>query len=138
VTFPIAICCPRGHLAREVMLTCVLLAKYARIASWLLAASIVVLSLVPPSLRPVTELPHDVEHFAIFGATGLAYGLGYSRQYFVVAAALLIFTGAIEVAQMAVPGRHARLSDFMVDALAVCIGVVTASVRAPSNPAYHD
>ena len=101
--------------------------KVFRISGWLLVAAIVVLSLVPPWLRPETGVPHDVEHFAIFAATGLVFGLGYSRRFFVVAVALVIFTGAIEIAQIAVPGRHARLSDFMVDALAVCIGLVTAS-----------
>jgi VanZ family protein len=101
--------------------------KVFRISAWLLVAAIVVLSLVPPWLRPETGVPHDLEHFAIFVATGLTFGLGYSRRFFAVAVALVIFTGAIEIAQIAVPGRHARLSDFMVDALVVCIGLVTAS-----------
>lgn len=100
--------------------------KYVRIAAWLLAAAIVVLSLVPPSWRPETEAPHDLEHFAIFAAAGLAFGLGYGRRYFGIAVALVIFAAAIEIAQIVVPGRHARLSDFVVDALAVCAGLVTA------------
>jgi VanZ family protein len=97
-----------------------------RITAWLLATAILALSLVPPSLRPETEVPHDLEHFAIFAATGLAFGLGYSRRFSVVAVAVVVFTGAIEIAQIAVPGRHARLSDFVVDALAVCVGLLTA------------
>jgi VanZ family protein len=101
--------------------------KVVRISAWLLATAVVVLSLVPPWLRPETDVPHDLEHFAIFAATGLAFGLGYSRRHLVVAVALVVFTGAIEMAQIVVPGRHARLSDFLVDALAVCIGLVTAS-----------
>jgi VanZ family protein len=101
--------------------------KVVRISAWLLAAAIVVLSLVPPSLRPETDLPHDLEHFAIFAATGLAFGLGYGRRYLAVAVALVIFTGAIEIAQIVVPDRHARLGDFIVDALAVCIGLAAAS-----------
>jgi VanZ family protein len=100
---------------------------YIRIAAWLLAAAIVVLSLVPPSMRPETAAPHDLEHFAIFAATGLAFGLGYTQRYFGVAAALVIFTGAVELAQIVVPGRHARFSDFVVDAAAVLVGLVTSS-----------
>jgi VanZ family protein len=34
----------------------------------------------------------------------------------------VIFSGAVEVAQLFVPGRHARLSDFIVDSISICIG----------------
>jgi len=43
---------------------------------------------------------------------------------------LVIFAGAVELAQTGVPGRHARLSDFIVDALAACVGVAIASILA--------
>jgi VanZ family protein len=97
-----------------------------RIASWLLAVAIVVLSLVPASLRPETDVPHDFEHFAIFVATGIAFGIGYGRRPGLVTLWLVIFAGAIELAQFAIPDRHARLSDFIVDALAACVGLVIA------------
>ena len=103
--------------------------KATRISAWPLAAAIVVFSLVPPELRPITDVPHDLEHFAIFAATGLAFGLGYGPRY-PVAIALVIFAGAIEVAQLFVPGRHARLSDFIVDAFAACIGFSASYVVA--------
>jgi VanZ family protein len=96
----------------------------ARISAWVLAAIIVVLSLVPPGLRPETGAPHDLEHFAIFVATGLAFGLGYARRYGIVAIFLVVFAGTIEIAQLFAPGRHARLNDFIVDALAACIGLL--------------
>jgi hypothetical protein len=48
--------------------------------AWLLAAAIVVLSLSPPTVRPVTGAAHGLEHFLIFLATGLASGVGYSRR----------------------------------------------------------
>ena len=101
-----------------------------RIASWLLTITIVVLSLVPASLRPETDVPHDLEHFAIFVASGIAFGIGYSRRPGLVALWLVIFAGAVELAQLAIPGRHARLSDFIVDALAACIGLAMASFVA--------
>jgi len=46
---------------------------------------------------------------------------------------LVIFLGSIEVAQLFVPGRHARLSDFIIDAIAACMGLAIASLvrRAP-------
>ena len=103
--------------------------KAVRISAWFLAAAIVVLSLVPPDFRPVTGVPHALEHFAIFAVTGLAFGLGYGPRY-LIPIGLVIFAGAIEVAQLSAPGRHARLSDFAVDAFAACIGFLASYVMA--------
>ena len=100
--------------------------KLARIAAWVLTAAIVVLSLVPPTLRFETSAPHSVEHFAIYVATGFAFGLGYKQRHDLLAILLVIFTGSIEIAQLFVPGRHARISDFIIDAMAACIGLVIA------------
>jgi VanZ family protein len=100
----------------------------ARIAAWLLTIAIIVLSLVPPSLRPETAVPHNFEHFSIFFATGVAFGVGYSVRVYLATVMLVIFAGAIELAQILVPGRHARLSDFIVDALAACVGAAIASL----------
>lgn len=101
-----------------------------RIAAWLLILAIIVLSLVPSWLRPETDVPHNLEHFSIFFATGVAFGVGYSRSPNLVMVMLMIFAGAIELAQIVVPSRHARLSDFIVDALAACIGAAVSSVLA--------
>ena len=103
--------------------------KATRISAWFLAAAIIVFSLVPSHLRPVTDVPHALEHFVIFAATGIAFGLGYGPRYS-IAIALVIFAGAIEIAQLSVPGRHARLSDFIVDAFAACIGFLAPYIVA--------
>lgn len=94
----------------------------ARVLGWLLATTIVVLSLVPAELRPETGVPHNLEHFSIFFLTGLAFGFGYARRPIVVTFDLIIFAATIEIAQRLVPGRHARLVDFMVDVIALLIG----------------
>ena len=106
-----------------------ILRKIARIAAWSLATAIVVLSIVPPSVRPETDLPQDVEHFAVFWATGLALAVGYTLRP-LVAAVLVIFSGAVEMIQLLVPGRHARVGDFMVDALASIVGLITVFLVA--------
>jgi len=109
--------------------------KAVRVASWLLLAAIVILSLVPPELRPRVSGLHALEHFVIFSATGLAFGLGYRPRYS-TAIALVLFAGAIELAQLFVPGRDARLSDFVVDALAACVGLTASQVwRGNNRPA---
>jgi VanZ family protein len=102
--------------------------KLARIAAWVLMAAIVVLSLVPPTLRPETSAPHSLEHFTIYVATGFAFGLGYKHRHDLLAILLVIFSGSIEIAQLFAPGRHARLSDFIIDAIAACMGLAMASL----------
>lgn len=84
--------------------------------------------MVPPDLRPETGAPHDLEHFLIYSAAGLAFGLGYPRKHGLLAILLLIYAASIEIAQLFVPGRHARLSDFIVDALAMCVGLMMVSL----------
>ena len=100
----------------------------AQIAAWTLATTIVVLSVVPPHFRPETGLPHGLEHFAIWWATGIAFALAYNLKPFLLATALVIFSGAVEIAQLFVPGRHARLTDFIIDALACIVGMLMISI----------
>jgi|SRR5579859_5255152 VanZ family protein len=96
----------------------------ARLVGWLLAMLIVVLSLVPVELRPETGAPHNLEHFSIFFITGIAFGFGYAHRPIVVSVDLIIFAGAVEIAQRFIPGRHARLMDFLIDSVALCIGAL--------------
>ena len=90
----------------------------SKASAWTLLITIVILSLVPAQDRPVTGLPHLVEHFSIFFATGLAFGVGYPQRRLFQFVALRAFTAAIELAQL-----HARLSDFVIDASGVTVGL---------------
>ena len=100
----------------------------ARIIAWSLATAIVVLSVVPPGLRPETAAPHHLEHFIIYSATGFAFGLGYDRKHSLLAPLLVVFSGLVEIVQLFVPGRHARLGDFVIDAAAISLGLFTVSL----------
>lgn len=96
-----------------------------RALTWILIALILVLSLVPPSLRPVTGAPHNLEHFAIFALCGFCFGLGYGIRL-TPAIGLAAFSAVVEVLQLLVPGRHARLVDLVVDSLACGAGMLIA------------
>jgi VanZ family protein len=96
--------------------------------AWTLATTIVVLSVVPPHFRPETGLPHGLEHFTIWWVTGIAFALAYNLKPFLLATALVIFSGAVEIAQLFVPGRHARVTDFIIDALACIVGLLMISI----------
>ena len=82
---------------------------YAQIISRATAAAllitIAVLSLVPAQYRPVTVLPHSLEHLSIFLATGAAFGVGYPERRLLQLVTLLGFTATIELAQLLIPGR---------------------------------
>jgi len=116
--------------------------RFVQVAAWLLALVIVVLSLSPPSLRPVTGVGHNFEHVLIFLTTGAAFGFGYPGRVQLSAIALPIFAAAIEIAQNWVPGRHARTSDFLFDAGALCVGVGIAyalsRIRTGLSERKHD
>jgi VanZ family protein len=100
--------------------------NFLRVVAWILLIGIVVMTVVPPSLRVVTGAPHDVEHAGIFLVTGLAFGLAYELRLIIVSAAAVTFCALLELVQLAVPGRHARVSDFLIDATAVCVGIAIA------------
>jgi VanZ family protein len=95
----------------------------ARGVGWLLLAVIVFLTLSPASYRPITKFGHNLEHFLIHLVLGVTFGIGYATQWWLVALGLVGLTAAVEFAQLFVPGRHARLKDFVIDAGAVSLGV---------------
>jgi VanZ family protein len=97
--------------------------RISQTAAWVLAAVIVFLSLGPPPTRPITGAGHNFEHLFIFLVTGAAFGLGYPRRFAFLPIALAAFAAAIEVAQVFIAGRHARLSDFLTDGTAACLGI---------------
>lgn len=94
--------------------------------AWTLAVVIIILSIVPPGLRPETSVPHDLEHAGIFFLTGLAFGLAYDYPKGWLATYTVIFAAAVELSQLFVAGRHARISDFIIDAAAMCFGLIVA------------
>jgi VanZ family protein len=109
----------------------------ARAVAWFVLAAIVVLSLVPPGARPTTFIPHKVEHAAIFLFDGLAFGIAYFGFERLLSTSAVIFCGGIELAQLMVPGRHARLSDFFVDTAAVCLGIFAGSMLIRRRRRYR-
>ena len=105
---------------KEALLTSIM---FFRIVGWALIIAIVVMTVVPPSLRVVTGAPHIVEHALIFSAAGIAVRLGYELRLSVGCAAAVVSCAALELVQLAIPGRHARVSDFVVDAAAASTGL---------------
>lgn len=95
--------------------------------AWLLAAAVTFATLGPPGLRPHSDLGQDGEHALAFILVGLAFGLAYPRRRLLSTAAAVVLIGVLELMQFWAPGRHARLEDFLVDALTACIGFALAA-----------
>src|SRR3979490_1368425 len=99
-----------------------------RLFAWLIAAAVSFATLGPARLRPHSELGQDGEHALAFVLVGLAFGLAYTRHRLLTAAVAVVLIGVLELLQLWMPGRHARLEDFVVDALAACAGIAVAAV----------
>ena len=98
-----------------------------KIIAWLLAAAVTFATLGPPRFRPHSDLSQDGEHALAFVLVGLAFGLAYTRNRRLTASLAVVAIGLIELLQLWAPGRHARLEDFVVDALAACAGLAVAA-----------
>ncbi len=102
--------------------------NFLRLFAWLLAAAVSFATLGPPQYRPHSSLGQDGEHTLAFVLVGLAFGLAYSQQRQLAAIISVPLIGALELLQLMAPGRHARLQDFVVDALAAIAGFVIAAL----------
>jgi VanZ family protein len=98
-----------------------------RIFAWLLAAAVTFATLGPPRYRPHADFGHDGEHAFAFVLVGLAFALAYPQHRRLAATIAIVAIGLLELLQLLVPGRHARLEDFIVDALAACAGFAIAA-----------
>jgi VanZ family protein len=98
-----------------------------RLVAWGLAAAIAFATLGPAEQRPHSNLGQNGEHALAFVLLGLAFGLAHTRSRSLTATFVIAFTGLIEIMQFWAPGRHARMEDFLVDALAASLGLVAAA-----------
>jgi VanZ family protein len=85
-----------------------------------------IITVVPVAERPETGLPHDLEHFLAFALAGMAVALAYPSRGPVLVPAAFAFTLVLEMMQIPLATRHARVEDFAVDALGACGAIVTA------------
>lgn len=109
-----------------------------KLIAWALAAAVTFATLGPAQFRPHAPFGHDGEHAFAFLLVGVAFGLAYAHRRTFVATISVLMIGLLEVLQLWVPGRHARVEDFMVDAMAACLGVAIAAalewIRARRSP----
>jgi hypothetical protein len=90
----------------------------ARILAWVGGLLIIILSVVPASDRPVTGMGQSFEHLTAFGLVAGMFAIGYQlslvRRFLIT----FLFCGGLELLQVPLPTRHARISDFIIDLIA--------------------
>jgi VanZ family protein len=111
----------------------VVMTRLLRLFAWLLAAAVTFATLGPAAYRPRADITHDGEHALAFVLIGIAFACAYPRQRRLAAGLSVVAIGLLELLQLFVPGRHARLEDFVVDALTALIGfaIVSLITRLP-------
>jgi VanZ family protein len=112
---------PRIRWDRHEMMT-----KPFKAAAWICLLSLVVLTVIPGDERPVSGFQHDWEHFIAFCPAGFLLGLGYANRFRWLYPVAIAFTLALELSQIPLTDRHARVDDFIVDAVAACLGLAVA------------
>jgi len=86
-----------------------------RAAAWLTVIAIMFVTLGSPDYRPTTAMAHDLEHALAFATVGMMFALAYPDHRLGVVLAAIPAIGVLEAMQLWVPGRHARLEDFVVN-----------------------
>lgn len=91
--------------------------------------AIVALSLVPQAQRLGTGMSGKHEHFLAYGVTSVFLVLSTGRRgRWVVPLGLALLAFVLEALQTLAPGRHPRISDALVGAVAAALGGVVAAL----------
>jgi hypothetical protein len=111
--------------------------SFAQVLAWSLAAAIVVMTLGPVGLRPQLGHP-SIERFIAYVTVGGAFSIAYPKHRAWVALAVVCGALGLEMGQLLVPGRDARLTDAMVKAVGAVCGVLLATGAASGRQVLTD
>jgi VanZ family protein len=100
----------------------------ARIMAWIGILAIIILSVVPAADRPVTGAGQLLEHFTAFAIVGGAFAIGYRLSLKRLMFLAVFFCAGIELLQVPLPTRHARVSDFLIDTAGASLAVLCVFV----------
>lgn len=99
--------------------------RAAALLAWLILAVVVFSTLSPIGMRPHLGAAH-VERFAAFALLGFLFSVVYPRSTGAVALCVVAGVAGLELLQMLVAGRHARIADVAVKAAGGILGVASA------------
>ena len=99
-----------------------------RLLAWLLLLGLVVVTIGPLALRPVTPLPTQLERSLALLLIGFVFALAYPRHVVLVATLVLGTTILLELVQVFEPSRHGRIVDAGVKLLGGGLGLVLGTL----------
>lgn len=104
----------------------VLIARLSLPAFWLCVALILYLSLVPGTMRPHTSASGHLEHFMAYAITGAIFmpGARGAMSTLTAAVGLCWLSGAVEIAQLWIPGRTGEVAGFIWSSAGACLGLL--------------
>lgn len=96
---------------------------------WMTVIAIAVLTAGPGELRPHTFVPAQIERFATYfvASSLLAFGNIGHRRMILIGMLMTLYAGALETAQLWIPGRDAGIIDFAAKASGAWFGVLLVS-----------
>ena len=85
-------------------------------------------SLLPQQALPPVGLWDKLQHLVAYGALALTGGAAFpgNRRLLVLGGGLILFGGALELAQAGIPGRFGSIGDALANALGVALGLAVA------------
>jgi VanZ family protein len=107
----------------------------ARVLAWIGIIGIIILSVVPAHERPTPAAAwfgelfgHIIEHVAAFALVAGAFAIGYRFSLFRLLTLAFLYCGGIELLQIPLPTRHARVSDFLINFAAAVVAITLVQV----------
>jgi predicted branched-subunit amino acid permease len=105
--------------------------------AWFGILAIVILSVVPADVRPTTGAAPGFEHLAAFGLVAGVFAIGYRLSLGRLLLMAFLYCGAVELLQVPLPTRHARLIDFVIDVGSAWAAMSLVDVSDKLSVAYR-
>ncbi len=103
--------------------------KVAKVAAWASIGFIVYATLVPRGMRPTLgEIGVNYERFAGYAVASAVLVLAYPRHPIRVGILVAAIAVVLEIAQLAIPDRDARVMDILVKMTGGLAGIVAAAL----------
>ena len=98
----------------------------ARLLFWCAVLTVLVLTQTPSRMMPsiIFNVWDKAQHALAFGALAVLGTAGYPRQRIAVAIGLLVFGGAIEIAQWLTGWRQGDWLDLLADAIGIGVALI--------------
>ena len=95
-------------------------------AFWGCVGIILYLSLVPGTLRPHSGVSGHLEHFIAYAGTGALFAASGRRRLALMGAAIGLswLSGAVEIAQLWIPGRTGEVAGFVWSSAGAALGLL--------------